>query len=140
MLENNSISFACTLSNLQAVRDFVREQLEEYKIPVIDKNQIVLAIDEVCTNLIVHSNKNDATQNIELKVELKLTPRGVAIELIEKGEPFDYVKYQEPNILDLKDKKSGGQMGMMLVRRIMDKIEYIHQDDQNICRLYKSLA
>ena len=140
MLKSNVISFPCNLKNLQTVRDFVRKQLENENITDLEKNHIVLAIDEVCSNLIIHSNGNNEKETIVLKLSFSRTPKGISVELIEKGIPFDYIKYKEPNILDLKNNHSNGRMGMMLVRRIMDKIEYIQQDNQNICRLYKSLA
>lgn len=140
MLESNEISFSCNTKNLQSVRDFVRLQLENENINQLEKNHIVLAIDEVCTNLIVHSNKNDEKQFIVLKLTFTKVPKGIAVELIEKGAPFDYIKYQEPNILDLKNSKKNGYLGMMLVRRIMDKIEYIQHENKNICRLFKRLA
>ena len=140
MLGANEISFSCKLSNLQIVRECVRSHLENEEMTTIDKGHIVLAIDEVCANLIIHSNKSDETKKIFLELTFVRTPRGVAVEIIEKGIPFDYLKYQEPNILDLKNNKANGKMGMMLVRRIMDKIEYFQRDNHNICRLFKSLA
>ena len=136
----NQITFSCDLNNLQMVRDFVRQELNKNSLSEITKNQIVLAIDEVCSNLIIHSNKEDESQEIALSLEILKTPQGIAIELKENGLSFDYLQYSEPIIEDLVEQRSNGNMGLMLVRRIMDEIEYIKQGNQNICRLYKNLA
>lgn len=140
MLTSKSISFSCNLSNLSIVRDFVRKQLSDFELNKITENQIILAVDEVCANLIIHSNNNDATKFIDLDLTIKPSPKGIMIELKENGIPFDYTKYQEPEIINLKENKTAGKMGMILVRRIMDKIEYLHFDDYNICRLFKTLT
>jgi serine/threonine-protein kinase RsbW len=36
------------------------------------------------------------------------------------------------------EKKKGG-LGLMLVKRIMDKVEFIKNEDNNICRLKKKI-
>jgi serine/threonine-protein kinase RsbW len=140
MLRSKSIVFPCDLKNLQSVRNFVRRELNSHLLTDLVKNQIVLAVDEVCANLIIHSNNQDNNQIIELNLEINQTPKGITIELTETGKPFDYLKYSEPTISSLIENSTNGKMGLMLVRRIMDNIEYIHRDNKNICRLYKSLA
>lgn len=140
MLESRSIVFPCDLKNLQSVRNFVRKELSKHLLTDLVKNQIVLAVDEVCANLIIHSNDQDSNQIIELNLAISQTPKGITIELTEKGKPFDYLKYTEPTIPNLIESSANGRMGLMLVRRIMDNIEYIRLDNKNICRLYKSLA
>ena len=140
MSVKNDFTFSCKLSNLQKVRNYMRDQLSELNLTEIQKNQIVLAVDEVCSNLIIHSNKNDESQSIKLNLSILKTPKGISIELKENGIPFDYLQYNETNIDDLIRKEASGKMGLMLVRRIMDEIQYVRQDNYNICRLYKSLA
>ena len=140
MDSKQTISFKCQLENLKKVRDFVRSELEKCEFSAIDKNQIVLAIDEVCTNLIVHSNLNDKNKEITLSLNLITTPKGLSIEFVENGIPFDYDHYEEPDIHNLKENRIKGKLGLVLVRRIMDKIEYLQVENHNVCRLYKSLA
>ena len=140
MLTPKSISFSCNLSNLSVVRDFIRQELSNFNLNKILENQIILAVDEVCANLIIHSNQNDDSKFINLDLSIKNSPKGIVIEFKENGIPFDYSKYQEPQISNLKETKTSGKMGMMLVRRIMDEIEYLHFEDYNICRLFKSIA
>ena len=104
----------------------------------IEINKVVLAIDEVCSNLIIHSNQLDKDKKINLSLKLIQTPKGIVIEFIESGIPFDYENYQEPDLTQLLENKTSGKMGLMLVRRIMDKIEYLSKDNYNVCRLHKS--
>lgn len=140
MLGTRTISFNCDLKNLQFVRNFVRTELTQHALSAVVRNQIVLAIDEICSNLIIHSNKSDALKTIELKLSIVPSPKGITIELKENGTPFNYNNYIEPNLEELKTRRVSGQLGLMLVRRIMDKIEYFQVENHNVCRLYKSLG
>ncbi len=137
---NNQLTFPCNVKHLKTVRNFVRKELSKHQINEVLKSQLVLAIDEVCTNLIIHSNQNDDSKTIVLYLKILTAPKAISIELKENGKVFDYPNYKEPKITDLLESSANGQLGLMLVRRIMDKIEYIQQENQNICRLYKSLA
>ena len=136
----NQLIFSCNLNSLKIVREFVRTKLSAHVSDSIVLNQIVLAIDEISANLIIHSNHQNPDQNIVLSLNVLKTPKGISIELRENGVPFDYLQYNEPSIPELLENGANGKLGLILVRRIMDKIEYLHLGDQNICRLYKSLA
>ena len=61
-------------------------------------------------------------------------------EIINKSaKSFDINSYPEPEIEEIiKSRKKGG-VGLMLVKRIMDKIEVENSKGRNICRLYKTL-
>ncbi len=53
----NSLKVDCLKTSLPEIRNFIWGRLEDVSLPESEKNLIVLAIDEVCANLIVHSNK-----------------------------------------------------------------------------------
>ena len=102
MSEENNIRVSCKLENLAVIRGYLRKVLANLQIDELVRDQIVLAVDEVCANLIVHSNKADVTQHIELSLTVSQTPKGVLIELRESGEIFDYHNYKEPLLLGKK--------------------------------------
>ncbi|HXA01755.1 MAG TPA: ATP-binding protein [Cytophagaceae bacterium] len=135
LLMDKNIKVSCSTKNLKEIRDFVSDTLVEYSVPEMEINMMVLAIDEVCANLIIHSNHCNENQHIELKI--KDESQGVSFEISDEGEPFDQSTYREPDIHNLiKEKKKGG-IGLMLVKKIMDSIEFTKENDHTICRLFK---
>jgi serine/threonine-protein kinase RsbW len=134
---NNIIKVSCSTKNLKEIRAFVSHTLEQLSISEIEINMMVLAIDEVCANFIIHSNHCNENQHIELKIQDN--SQGVSFEIMDEGDPFDESTYQEPDINQLvKEKKKGG-IGLMLVKRIMDNIEFKKEKDHTICRLFKKV-
>ncbi|RNI26023.1 ATP-binding protein [Rufibacter latericius] len=134
----NKIRVSCDRKNLKVIRAFVTDTLAPAHLSEIILNQIILAVDEICANLIIHSNKEDSRKNLCLTIFYNT--QEIVIELEDNGIPFDQSNYKKPNILaKIKDGEKGG-VGVALVNRIMDKVEYSVQDSGNICRMYKYLV
>ena len=52
----------CSIENLKGVRDFIRGSLKNHDIPDLQISEIVLALDEMCSNLMIHAHHcNNAT-------------------------------------------------------------------------------
>lgn len=139
MAKKEKIVVNCKTDNLKNIRSFVEDTLVSYQLNQEDIDLIVLAIDEICANLIIHSNGENEEETISLSIELKIKPSGIEFEITDSGHYFDYSSYVEPSLDDLISEKRQGGMGMMLVRKIMDKIEYIKDQQTNKCRLFKNL-
>jgi serine/threonine-protein kinase RsbW len=134
---NNSIRIRCNKNNLKVVRDFVTDYLHPYGLSAIVLNQIILAVDEITANLIIHSNNQDDSKFVKLAIfQEKDTFR---FELSDKGKSFNPDDLPEPDIGEyIRTRKKGG-VGLALVKRIMDKVEFDSNGSQNICRLYKKV-
>ena len=134
----NRIRVSCDRKNLSTIRAFVADTLAPAHLSEVILNQIVLSVDEICANLIIHSNKEDSRKNLCLTIHYN--KKEIVIELEDHGIPFNLDNYIEPDIEDnIKIGKKGG-VGVALVKRIMDKVEYTALGTSNICRLHKYLV
>ena len=134
---NNTIRVNCTKKNLKLIRDFVTGYLHTLKLSDILMNQIVLAVDEICANLIIHANHEDPTKYISLAIMEQKDM--LKFEITDNGVAFRQSEYKEPDIQEhVRIGKKGG-VGIALVNRIMDKVEFETVGTQNICLLYKKI-
>lgn len=133
-----SLTISCNKSNLERVRQFVADVLEENDFREIEAHKLVLAVDEICANLIIHSNNCNPTKKIDVLVELDAMDQIIFI-IKDKGVSFDVNSYCEPSMDEIISSKRKGGIGLMLVKRIMDKIEFSTEKNYNICRLTKRL-
>ncbi len=134
---NNVIRLNCTKQNLKPIRDFVSSYLRQLALSDILMNQIVLAVDEICANLIIHANHEDPAKFISLTIDL---PKDmIRFEIVDNGLAFKCSDYKDPDIKEhVKVGKKGG-VGIALVNRIMDKVEFRSSNTKNICLLYKKI-
>ncbi len=120
---------------LRDIRMFVSGSLKNHALPDVQISTLVLAVDEVCANLIIHSHKCNPKEYIEISITIDTD--SIVFDIIDNGAGFDISSYNEPSLGEIVKKKRKGGLGLILVRKIMDKIEMITEDNQNICRLVK---
>ncbi|ADR21844.1 hypothetical protein MATR_05230 [Marivirga tractuosa] len=125
----------CEKTRLRDIRGFITEKLKAYVHDDLEINQMVLAVDEICANLIIHSNYCNANETINLEVSVEKD--GITFEISDEGEKFDINNYKEPSIQEVVQTKKKGGIGLMLVRRIMDKVEFVNKEQKNTCILHK---
>ena len=128
----------CTKEQLKEIREFVNQSLSQHELPGVDISTIVLAIDEVCANIIIHSHDCNPKEHIEITINVELH-EGIEFTIVDEGTAFDISKYKEPNINDIIQSKRKGGVGLMLVRKIMDNIKLSQSENKNICRLFKKI-
>jgi serine/threonine-protein kinase RsbW len=134
---NSQLRLYCDTSQLSELRQFLEEILEETKLSEIEQHQVILAVEEVCANLIIHSHDCNSNEFIDLNVISSQSL--VVFEILDFGKGFNILEYQEPEISQVIKSKRKGGLGIILVKRIMDKIEFESLGNKNICRLFKIL-
>jgi len=136
---NSALRIACSRSNLQQVRDFVRDYLSDRQLADVTINQVVLAVDEVVANFIIHANGEDDTQFLDLKLQLE--SQELNIEIADHGDTIYLpAAHQEPDLRDYIRQGRKGGMGMTLVNRLMDRVEFFTRGNHTVCHLSKRLA
>ena len=90
------LTIAATVENIEAVTDFVNQQLEELACPMKAQMQINIAIDELFSN-IAHYSYNPEIGQATVRVEVMENPLAVSITFIDNGVPFDPLSKEDPD-------------------------------------------
>jgi serine/threonine-protein kinase RsbW len=120
------------LDNLSALREFVEECCEAARLDIGLRYDLILAVDEVCTNVVTHGYKEMPPGPITLK--FVANGENVIITISDRGRPFDPTAAPEPDMqIDWKERRVGG-LGIYLLKQIADKVDY-RTDDQKVNHL-----
>ena len=134
----HSYKVSCERDNLRLIREFVGVVLKSIALSEIEINQLILAVDEVCSNLIIHSQQCNPEKSIEIHIHHQ--PDSILFELMDyNSEHFDLSNYQKPNIHQLVKERRKGGFGLMLVNNIMDHVEVAYEKKCSTWRMYKYL-
>jgi len=131
------LTISCEKKSLTKIRKFVGSALSKNEVAEVEAHKIVLAVDEICANLIIHANKCDPDKKLDLTIDF--VRNKVVFTIKDKGIAFDFTKYKEPSMDEIVSTHRKGGLGLILVRRIMDKIEFTTEKNCNICTLIKKL-
>jgi serine/threonine-protein kinase RsbW len=96
---------------------------------------VLSSVDEAFTNIIEHAYRNDEKQSV--KITLGQNGQTFWISLFDSGESFSLTDYKKPDVeKKIKQKKRGG-VGVYLIKKLMDDVEYLHEGPQNEIRMIK---
>lgn len=132
------LTIAATVENIDAVTDFVGEQLEALDCPMKARMQISIAIDELFGNIAQYAYNPDVGE-ATVRVEVAEEPLSVIITFIDGGVPYDPLSAEDPDTsLSAEDRALGG-LGIFMVKKSMDEITYRYENGRNILSIRKNL-
>lgn len=136
---NYHYKIGCSLENLKGMRDFIRKSLRSHVVSDVELNEIVLALDEMCSNLIIHAHQCNPDHHLELFIQVP-EKRKLVFEIMDDAVMFDINRFHEPDIDNLIHDKRKGGLGIRLVKSIMDEVHYSTRDGRNVCTLTKKVG
>jgi serine/threonine-protein kinase RsbW len=138
-LENTAkISINSSTKNLIQVRNFIEENARKYLTDINIINQIILSVDEACTNIIKHTYNFE--ENHIIGIEYYKNKNQFIVKIFYNGNEFDPNKRAIPDMKEYFAKYKVGGLGIPLMKKFMDKIEYLHSvNDFNELTLVKNI-
>ena len=130
------LTIEAKVANLQQVLDFVDENLKSMRCPMKILMQIDVAVEEIYVNVASYAYAPN-TGSVTIRMDLQEHPRTVVITFIDSGIPYNPLAKEDPDVtLSAEDRAIGG-LGIYMVKKSMDKMEYEYKDKQNILKMYK---
>jgi anti-sigma regulatory factor (Ser/Thr protein kinase) len=109
------------------------EFARQYHVEHAVSQTLILAFDELLSNIINYAYEDNSEHEIEILIEL--TEDTVTAHIVDDGIPFNPLQREEPDTtLSLEAREIGG-LGIHLVRQIVDTVNYERLDGKNIVTL-----
>ena len=126
------------LENIPAVTAFIDGQLEALDCPLKAQMQIDVAIDELFSNIARYAYPKGAGQ---ATVGFVFSPeeRVCSVVFTDSGTPFNPLTQDEPDTSVPADERPIGGLGIFLVKKTMDAIDYRRENGRNILTIRKKL-
>lgn len=132
------LTIEATPENIDTVIEFVDEQLEEYGCGMKEQMAIDVAVDELFANIAQYAYSPE-TGYATVLVDVIKDPLSVEITFIDNGIPYDPLAKSDPDTsLSVEDREIGG-MGIFIVKKSMDLVNYEYKDGKNILTIKKTI-
>lgn len=131
------IEIASELGEIEAIKNFLKQNLQALPVTEEEHFQIELALTEICLNIIHYAYpENRGT------IQVKFWTEGpqVFLEIRDNGVPFDPSQSPTPDIEELIRNRKKGGLGIYLSRELMDGFVYRREGNQNILLMHKKLS
>ena len=121
---SSSLRLTAELKDLAQIRRFVQESSEAFGVAPGDVPNVLLAVDEAVTNIIVHGY---AGQGGPVEIDITRSPGALVIRLRDEARPFDPTGVPEPDLSVPLEEQTPGRLGIHLIRRVMNELIYRRQ-------------
>jgi len=126
------------IENIPQLTAFIDEELEVLDCSMKAQMQIDVAIDELFSNIARYAYPG-STGDATVRFDYDPNERSVSIMFMDHGIPFDPLQTTDPDISLPADQRQVGGMGIFLVKKTMDRIDYLRKNDMNILTITKKI-
>jgi sigma-B regulation protein RsbU (phosphoserine phosphatase) len=125
------------IEEIERMASFLEEICQENDLSVEDTFNIHLAIEEAVTNVIMYAYPQG--EEHEFMLTAHMLENRLIFKLIDSGKEFDPTLQPEADVtLSLEDRPIGG-LGIFLIRKIMQAVDYRRVDGKNILTMVKMI-
>lgn len=133
-----TLSLEAKLENIPKVTEFIDLELEALDCPMKAQMEIDIMIDEIFGNIVNYAYGDDSGP-VTVQFETCREPLSVIITFEDQGIPFDPLTTEEPDVTLSADQRKIGGLGIFIVKKTMDKVDYEYRDGRNILKVKKIL-
>lgn len=131
--------FPARLKELRNVQDFVRESLEERVSSMRTMFQLEMATEEIFVNIARYAYGEKQDGDVLIRCVVGGEPCQARIQFIDGGVPFDPVAKKDADVTLPIEKRKVGGLGILMVKKSVDKMEYCYEDGKNMLTLIKMI-
>ena len=129
------LSVPADTGNLEQIVAFVDEQLTSADCPQKAQSQIDVAVEEIFVNIANYAYDNEPG---DVEISVSTDELGATVEFRDAGVPFDPLQKEDPDITLSAENRPIGGLGIFMVKKTMDSVDYRYIDGQNILTIRKS--
>ncbi len=122
-----------SLENLSALTEYVECTLEEKGASLATVMKMNIALDEIYSNIVKFSGATYVT------VCCGVQDGAAYLRFEDDGVPYDPLKKEDADVTLSAEERQIGGLGILMVKKSMDRMEYAYQDSKNILTLMKKL-
>ena len=122
------------LEELSVLTQILQVFLRPYQMPSATLYALELTLEEILVNIVSYAYEDDTPHEIEFKVEVD--DNMIAMKFIDDGTPFNPLTVRKADTQQPLMERGIGGLGINVVRKMRDMMEYQRKDDKNILRIW----
>ena len=131
--------FPAKLDQLEPVQKFVLDQLRGFPYTERTRAQLDVAVEEIFVNIAHYAYRPEQLGEATVRCCVGGSPLQVTIQFLDNGTPFNPLAKEDADItLSAEERKIGG-LGILMVKKSMDAVDYTYEGGKNILTIKKSI-
>lgn len=132
------ITVPAVLEELDRVLEFVNGELIACGCPVKTQMQLDIAVEELYVNIARYAYHPEIG-NATVRCTVGGDPLQVTVQFLDGGKPYNPLLNEDPNVTLTAEERSIGGLGIYMVKKSMDVIEYQYLEEKNVLTIRKKI-
>lgn len=134
----NALVLDANEENLYSAINFVNENLDSIGTSEGVKSQLDIAVEEIFVNIAKYAYGDEKGKAV-IKFSFDEDTKTIALVFEDKGMPYNPLEKPDPDItLSANERKIGG-LGIFMVKKFTDNMEYSYENETNILTITKKI-
>lgn len=126
LLECDGISGTPGKDSISAVSAYVEEQMQKANVPTKALNKVMIAVDEVYSNIVYYSGATWA------QTLCRADDKSVTVTFSDNGVPYNLLEKEDPDIAHIGEGDTIGGLGIFMIRNLMSDVKYERKNGCNV--------
>lgn len=135
LLEDIDMVFPARVSELDNVLSWVETALEEGEVPLKVSMPFLVAVEEIFVNVASYAYKDGEG---DVDIELTVADNEAKICFTDTGIEFNPLTRPDPDVKASAEDRPIGGLGIYMVKKSMDGVDYDRQNDKNVMKFWKN--
>ena len=135
----DELNLEAKVDKLDVVLAFIDERLEALDCPMKAQMQLDVAVEELYVNIASYAYA-PGTGSATIRFETTHDPLTVEITFIDSGVPYDPLARKDPDVTLAAEEREIGGLGIYMVKKSMDAVDYEYRNGQNVLRIKKIIG
>lgn len=131
--------FPAALDQLEPVQMFVLSQLKGYAYSERVRAQLDVAVEEIFVNIARYAYPPDQPGWALVRCQVDRDPLRITVQFVDRGVPFNPLLKRDADITLSAEERQIGGLGILMVKRSMDQVDYAYENGCNILTLVKEI-
>jgi anti-sigma regulatory factor (Ser/Thr protein kinase) len=138
-MNTSSITVKADVGSLDEVLDFVAGASKGLSMKL--QSQLEIAVEEIFVNIASYAYTNSAIgNNGDTTIIVCDLGDRVSVTFEDFGVPYNPLTKTDPDITKSAEERDIGGLGIFMVKKMMDGMDYRHEDGKNILTIYKAIG
>lgn len=111
--------------SLSAVSDFLDICVDDYAIPMRTGYSLKVITDEIFSNIVYYSGAKNA------QILFRNDADRITLVFLDDGKPYNPMEAEEPDVTAGIEERSIGGLGLFMVKKMAEQVQYEYADGKN---------
>ena len=125
------------LNNIKNVIDFLKNDMQKQKVAEKTQFKVITTAEEIFSNIVQYAYDNP--DNKKILVTAQKENEHYCVSFTDNGKNFNPLEQKMPDTdVDIANREIGG-LGILLVKKLADSVQYQRVENKNILKVYFKL-